>query len=495
MKKVAIVGAGPGGLAAGMLLASRGYAVTLFEKNDCVGGRSQAVLLDQYRFDLGPTSLMHLDSLHALFTTAGFVLEDFVEVHPIDPLYSLVFEDKTFRPSRHRDLMHEELKRLFPTEIEHYERFMHDEAKRFNHIKPLMHNPFQNWLNYFRPNVLKALYHASLFRSVYKKLKRYFKDETFIHAMGFQTKYLGMSAWKAPGLFTLFSYLEHALGLYHIKGGLNQINTAMANAIQSMGGIIHLNSNVVKLCTEKKTVVGLELDDGSKHESDYVIANADFAYFTHHLLDDRRKLRNKKKKLAKMHFSISTYMIYLGLDTCYDLPPHTVVFANDYVRSVKTMTEKNTLDTDITIYVHNPSIIDKTLAPKGHSALYIMVPVPNNDSCINWESYKITFKSTVLRRLQEKLPLTNIEQHIVQEKIITPLDWERDYHVYKGAVFNLTHSFNQLLYFRPHHTYRSLKNLYVVGGGTHPGSGLPNIYQSARITADLIVKHHFRKKT
>ena len=495
MKKISIIGAGPGGLAAGMLLASRGYTVTLFEKNNCVGGRSQAVRLNRYRFDLGPTALMHLDNLQALFTNAGLVLEDFLELISIDPLYHLIFKDKIFRPSRHRDLMHAEMERLFPAEINNYERFMHDEPNRFNHIASVMQNPFQSWINYFNPKVLKTLYHASPFRSVYKKLKGYFKDETLIHALSFQSKSIGLSAWKAPSLFTMLSYLEHTFGLYYVKGGLSNINEAMASAIKTLGGTVHLNSPVAKLVTEKKTVVGLVLEDGTMHKSDYVIANADFAYFTQHLLDERRTLRKAKKKLTKMRFSMSTYMMYLGLDTCYELPPHTVVFANDYARSVKTMTEKNTLDTDITVYVHNPSIIDKTLAPAGHSALYIMVPVPNNDSRINWESYKVTFKATILKRLQEKLPLANIEAHIVEEKIITPIDWERDHHVYKGAVFNLAHTFNQLLYFRPHNTYRPLKNLYIVGGGTHPGSGLPNIYQSARITSDLIIKQHSVKKT
>lgn len=486
MIKVSIIGAGPGGLAVGLLLAARGHEVDIFEKDDRVGGRSQAVTLGRYHFDLGPTFLMQVDVLRAVFAAADLALEDYVKLIPVEPLYDLIFKDNVFRPSRYRDKTHTELERLFPGELDHYERFMRDEATRYNKIAPLMQRPFEHWYDYFKPDALKALPHIVPFRSVHGKLKRYFEDANLIHAMSFQSKYLGMSAWKAPGFFTMLSYLEHAYGLYHVQGGLNKINDALADAIRALGGRIHLNTPVAQLLTQKRTVTGLQLENGETYPADCVVANADFAYFAHNLLDETLKIPHAPRKLHTMRYAISTYMMYLGLDKRYDLPHHTFVFADNYAQSVKTMTEKNTLDTDITVYVHNPSLIDNTLAPPGHSALYILVPVPNNDSQINWESYKITFKATILKRIEEKLGIYDIEQHIIEEKIMTPLDWEKNHHVYKGAVFNLSHTFSQLFYFRPHNAYRSLKHLFLVGGGTHPGSGLASIYQSAIITANLI---------
>jgi len=186
-----------------------------------------------------------------------------------------------------------------------------------------------------------------------------------------------------------------------------------------------------------------------------------------------------------MKYSVSAFMMYLGLDTIFDFDHHSVFFSKSYEGYLKRLMSESSDVSDMSFYMHNPSKIDKTLAPKGHSSLYILVPVPNLDANIDWKTEQETLKKQVYATILEKTGV-DITKHIQMEQILTPQEWQDDFHVYKGAVFNLTHGFNQMLHKRPQNKFKQLKHLYLVGGGTHPGSGLPTIYQSAIITSQYL---------
>jgi phytoene desaturase len=196
------------------------------------------------------------------------------------------------------------------------------------------------------------------------------------------------------------------------------------------------------------------------------------------------------EKLEKKKYSCSTFMMYLGLDKKYDLSHHTIVFSKDYKKNVEEITNTRMLSADPSIYIQNASVTDPTLAPEGKSALYILAPVPNNFSEIGWEQEQETFRELVLDIIEEKTEFKDLRSHIVEEKLLTPIGWEKDYSVYKGATFNLGHQLSQMMIFRPHNKFEELENCWLVGGGTHPGSGLPTILESARITTNGIFEQH-----
>ena len=182
-------------------------------------------------------------------------------------------------------------------------------------------------------------------------------------------------------------------------------------------------------------------------------------------------------------------MLYLGVDRQYEaLPHHSILFARDYKRNVDDISERLVLSEDPSVYVQNASVTDPTLAPEGHSTIYLLVPVANNRSHIDWEREQDRYRDLAIRLAEERGGFTDLSKHIVVERRITPQQFERDVHVYRGAVFNLAHSFDQMLLFRPHNAFEEVDRLYLVGGGTHPGSGLPTIYESGRISAGLILK-------
>jgi phytoene desaturase len=255
----------------------------------------------------------------------------------------------------------------------------------------------------------------------------------------------------------------------------------------SMGVKIKLNHTVSKFNVEKNVIRSIKVNQKTLN-FDTVVMNGDFAN-TIPLLDNiHRPKRYQDKRLNQLQYSCSTFNLYLGLDKVFPIAHHTIVFSMDYRQYVQTLTKQLTLSSDPSLYIHNPSPLDSSYAPKGQSALYILVPVPNLKANLDWATLKSQYIEDTIDRLQKVPGLKNIRQHIVEQHALSPLDWQDQYHVHLGANFNLSHRFSQLLYLRPHNQFQGLKNLYLVGGGTHPGSGLPTIYQSAIIASDLINK-------
>lgn len=487
--KVIIIGAGPGGLTAGMLLAHNGYDVQIFEKNGYVGGRNGRIELGEFKFDIGPTFLMLPKVLEDIFRYSGRNIADYLDLKEIEPLYRLRFHGKMdFYPSRDSKFMKEQINRLFPRDVDRYEHYLKNEKVKFERVFNCLKIPYDRLIHLLRPTFLKAIPKLDLGKSLYGKLAEYFKHEEMRIAMTFQSKYLGMSPWNCPAAFTIISYIEHSGGILHPIGGLNRISEAMARVIEEEGGKIHLAAPVIEVIVENGKAKGVLLKNGEKIMADYVIINADFAHAMTHIVKEVNRNKYTNKDLYKRDYSCSTFMLYLGLDKEYDIPHHNIIFADDYRKNVMEIAESKVISNDPSFYLHNASITDPTLAPKGKSALYVLVPVPNNSSGIDWDAHKESFRRLVLDKIKEKTELKDIEEHIEAEKVITPLDWEREYGVYKGATFNLSHKLSQMLYFRPHNKFQEFDNCYIVGGGTHPGSGLPTIYESGRISANLILQ-------
>jgi phytoene desaturase len=486
-QKIAIIGGGPGGLAVSLLLAHQGFDITLYEANDRVGGRSSLIEMDGYRFDAGPTFFIYRYILDKVFARIGKKLDDYVTLTPINPLYDLIFPQKTFRPSHDHHQMMKEIHRVFPGEEKGYQLYLKKELKRFKKITPILELPFHSPLQFLNPKVLSAFFQLDLGHSLYQRLKSYFHSDELVYSMAFQAKYLGMSPWQCPSLFSILSFMEHEYGIFHIQGGLFHLNETMAALATSMGVKIHLNSPVTQLTSTHGKIRKIKVN--SKWISyDRVVLNADFSkalsLFQDKDLPKQYRLRNRHR----LQHSCSTFNLYLGLDKLYPIAHHSIVFSQNYKAYVATLSDSLTLSKDPSFYVHNPSVIDTSLAPPNHASLYILLPVPHLKANIDWHIETPRMTEWIISQLEKKLGLKDIRNHIVKRHVISPQQWQDDYHVHLGANFNLSHSFKQLLYFRPHNKFQKFQNLYLVGGGTHPGSGLPTIYQSALIAADLIAR-------
>ncbi|MCQ8104246.1 phytoene desaturase family protein [Methylomonas sp. SURF-2] len=489
-KHIIIVGAGPGGLCAGMLLSQRGFKVSIYDKNSEVGGRNRAIRMNGFTFDTGPTFLLMKGVLDEMFALCERRSEDYLQFLPLNPMYRLVYDDRELNVFSDRDNMRAELLRVFDEGADGYGRFIENERNRFNALYPCITRDYSSLASFFSWDLLKALPWLAFPKSVFNNLGQYFNQEKMRLAFCFQSKYLGMSPWDCPALFTMLPYLEHDYGIYHVAGGLNRIAQAMAAVILENGGEIHTDSPVQSLLIENGATKGVKLQTGATVRGDEVIVNADFAHAMTRLVAPGELRKYGHEAMEKREYSCSTFMLYLGLDKQYDLPHHTIVFAKDYTSNIRNIFRNKTLTEDFSFYVQNASVSDASLAPAGKSALYVLVPMPNNDSGLDWPAHCQNVREQVLDTLGARLGLSDIRAHIECEKIITPQNWETDEHVYKGATFSLSHKFSQMLYWRPHNRFEELDNCYLVGGGTHPGSGLPTIYESARISSNLISRKH-----
>jgi len=487
---IVVVGAGPGGLTAAAILAHRGFKVTVLEKENQVGGRNSELRLGDYRFDVGPTFLMMKFLLDEVFEATGRKSSDYLSFVRLDPMYELDFGEFSMFPTSDREAMKKEIGRVFPDQVEGFERFMRQERIRFLRMYPCLQKDYSSLKQYFSPVMMRALPHLSLTKSLYGVLSGYFKPEKLRLSFTFQSKYLGMSPWSCPGAFTIISYTEYAYGVYHVMGGLNRICHALARVVEEEGGEIQLGRPVTRLIAEGGALKGVEVEGGERILADEVVINADFGHAMTRLVEPGTLKKYSGENLRKRKFSCSTFMLYLGLDRAYDLPHHKIVFASDYRKNLDDITVKKVLSEDISFYVRNATVTDPEIAPEGHSAIYVLVPVPNNKSSIDWKEQEGPFRERVLDALAARTPMKDIREHIKEEAVISPRHWEEKGSIYLGATFNLAHTLSQLLYLRPRNKFEELRNCYLVGGGTHPGSGLPTIFESGRISANLISKSH-----
>lgn len=490
-KHVIVIGAGPGGLTSAMILAKRGFDVTVFEKDDQVGGRNKEIRLGEYSFDTGPTFLMLKNVLDEVFMEAGADGEKLLNYQKIEPMYRLVYDEKdSINPSSDHEFMKSEIKRLFPGQEKGMEEYLKREKTRFEKMFACLQKPYGSITDYFSKQFINAIPHFSLGKSLMDVLTKYFGEEKLALAFTFQAKYLGMSPWECPGAFALISYIEHAYGIYHVEGGLCKISHAMADIAVKNGAKLHLSTPVKKVITENGKAVGVELENGEKTMADEVIINADFGYAMTHLFDEGVLKKYTPQKVRSMKYSCSIFMLYLGVDKVYDMPHHAIYFADDYRTNVDDIFKNLKLSDDMSFYVRNTEGVDKTNAPQGHSALYILVPVANLEADVDWEKEKERYTELVIDTVMKKTVMKDLKDHIKAQKVITPLDWQNDYNVYNGATFNLAHNLGQMLYSRPHNKFEDVENVYLTGGGTHPGSGLPTIYESGRISANMICKKY-----
>ena len=485
--EIIIIGAGPGGLAAALLLAQAGVPVRIFDRLPRVGGRCSALEAGGFRFDLGPTFFLYPLVLQRIFGLIGRNLHQEIEMVKLDPQYRLVFGqggELLCRSDVHR--MAEEIHKLSEFDAPALERFLADNRNKMARFRPCLESPFPGLRSLFRWELIKLLPLLRPWRSLDRELAHYFTDPRVRLAFSFQSKYLGMSPFQCPSLFSILSFLEYEYGVFHPMGGCSAVSEKMAEVASDMGVTISLNEDVEQILFEGRKAIGIKTSRG-EYRCDALVINADFARAMTRLVPDKVRRRWTDRKINNKKFSCSTFMVYLGIDGIYDnLDHHTIYMAKDYTANLADIETNHRLSEDPSFYVQNASVTDPTLAPRNCSTLYILAPVTHKHPQVDWSCSRKPFRDRLLKNL-EKIGISNLEKRIRYEKIVTPADWENHYEVFRGATFNLAHNLKQMLHRRPQNRFEDLESVYLVGGGTHPGSGLPVIYESARITSRLLL--------
>ena len=497
-KRAVVVGAGPGGLANAMLLAKMGLDVTVLERRDRVGGRTSAITPDvslrdgrteRFTFDTGPTFFLYPRVLSEIFAHCGYDLMAECPMTRLDPQYRLQFgQGGLLDCTPNLAEMEHQIERLSPRDVGAFSRYVKDNRRKLEAFRPILESPFSSIFDLARPDIMKAAPLVRMWKSLGDELQSYFTDPRLVIAFAFQSKYLGMSPFRCPSLFSILSFLEYEHGVWHPTGGCTQVMTRMAEICREMGVRVLTDHEVEDVELSGRRVVAYRTGHGV-FPADVSVINADFAHFMSERVPEASRRRWTDTKLEKSKYSCSTYMLYLAVEGTYDVPHHTIYISGDYNRNLREIEDEQVLTwSDPSVYVQNPAGTDPTLAPEGHSGLYVLVPTPNCQSETDWSAEAPKFRRLALQQLRKIGYPADLENRILWEKQITPNDWRDDYHVYRGATFNLAHGLDQMLHLRPHNRFEDLDGVYLVGGGTHPGSGLPVIFESARISAKLIAE-------
>jgi phytoene desaturase len=484
-RRIAVVGAGVGGLSAAARLAHAGHDVTVFEKNDVPGGRCGVLRDGGFSWDLGPTILLMRDVVEGVFRDCGKNPADYLELVRCDPNYRIHFDDGTsvlFGPNLAE--MRDQLEQVEPGAFEQYLSFLQKSRHHFDaSVDKLVTRPLDGPAAYLNPSLMKTVLSVRALRKLHPWLGGFFGDERLKRSLGFQTMYLGISPYDAPATFSLLPYTELAMGIWYPMGGLTKVPEALERLARECGAAFRYRTAVEEVVHEGRRATGVRV--GGRVESfDIVVVNADLPYAYEKLVPSLKRPYPKKPK-----FTSSAFMLYLGVDRTYDqLEHHNVVFGGKYRETFEQIFKQGTIPDEPSYYVNRPSKTDPSVAPAGRDALYVLVPVPHQNEAIDWAKAAPLLRERILDDMEQRLGLTDLRRHIVTEHQLTPDGWAEKFNLARGAAFGLSHVFSQVGALRPPTRDRTLNNLYFVGASTQPGTGIPLVMLSARIVSERIAR-------
>ncbi len=489
-KSAVIIGAGIGGIATAVYLAKNGYSVAVFEKNSAPGGRCGQLIRDGHRFDLGATMLIMPAVYREIFESLGIPLFENATIMPLDNLYKIYFDNNdVFAFSTDKEKMRMQHELIEPGSFARSRKYVTDGYEIFQvGMNKLIARNFYNLFEFANFRNLGMLIKLKTYISNYRYVKRFFGDTHLRMAYTFQNIYIGQSPFSSPALFSMVPAAELTEGSFFPEGGMYTIVEKLLSEALSSGVSFHFNKPVHRINVSGRIAEGILLEDGSEINADIVIANADLPYVYRQLLPDRAK----SLMLDRMKYSCSALCFHWGLDKVYPQLGHHSVFLSDGFREgLESIFKDKSISNNPSFYVHAPVRTDPTAAPDNQDTLSIVVGAGHIDKNKNqdWESLKKRTRSAVISRLK-KLGLDDIEEHIKFEICYTPESWESACNISRGSVFgSLAHNLLQMGYFRPHNQHDRYRNLYFVGGSTHPGNGIPNVLLSAKLTSERILRN------
>ncbi|GAF66615.1 phytoene desaturase family protein [Alkalihalobacillus trypoxylicola] len=495
IKKVVVIGAGVAGLASAIRLQVAGYQVVIYEKNSTPGGKMNRIELGDYLFDLGPSLVMMPELYQEVFKLAGRNPDDYIPMEKLDPMYSVYFGehvDDQYEVSS--DLIHltKMLEEINDQDAEGFLTYLQKIYKRFNVAKNhFLQRPFRNAFDFYNPYMLWQGLKLKTLGSADAFIGKHVKDERIKQMLSFQTLYIGISPYSGPSLYSIIPMIELMYGVWFIKGGMYTMATAMEKLFKELGGEIHYHSDVEKILIEDRRAVGIALKD-EEVKADFVMCNADFPYAMKNLVqDEKAKGKYTNKKIDKMKYSCSCFLMYLGMDKKYDEldTVHNFFFSEGLKENIDGIFNGEKLNNP-SFYMYIASKMDPTLAPEGKDGLYILVPVSDlSTSKYEWNEETIFYyRNQVFSKLKKMKGFENIEQEIVSETYMTPVDFKEKLNAYNGACFGLRPTLTQSNHMRPQSKAKNCENLYFTGSSTHPGAGVPIVLLSAKIaTGELML--------
>jgi phytoene desaturase len=476
-----IVGSGFGGLAAAVRLGARGWDVTVLERRDQPGGRAYVYRQDGFTFDGGPTVITAPQLFEELWALCGRKLSDDVQLDPISPFYRIRFHDgDVFDYTGDADHMRREIARFNPRDVAGYERLLEMSRKIFEvGFEQLAHAPFSSWTDMAK--IVPSMVRLRSYKTVWGLVASYIEDDRLRQVLSFHPLLVGGNPFETTSIYTLICHLERKWGVWFPRGGTGALVRGLVGLIESHGNRVRCNTEVSRIDVENGRATGVTLADGTRIAADVVISNADSGWTYRHLLPAEVRKRWTDDRVESARYSMSLFVWYFGTKRRYeDVAHHTILLGPRYRELLDDIFRHKRLAEDFSLYLHRPTATDRSLAPEGHDAFYVLSPVPHLDSGVDWNTTAETYRRKIEAFLGSTV-LPGLGREVVSSRMLTPVGFRDDLLSLKGAAFGMEPVLLQSAYFRPHNESEDIQNLYLVGAGTHPGAGVPGVLSSAKV--------------
>jgi phytoene desaturase len=486
-KKIVVIGSGFGGIAAALRMRAKGYQVTLLEKHPDLGGRARVFKKDGFTYDGGPTVITAPYLFEELFLLFGKKISNYVKIVPLNLWYRFVFEDKTtFDYSGNETNMEKEIKKFSKTDVSGYKKLVNFTQKIFDKgFTELSTKPFNDIK--FMLKQIPALLKLKSYQSVYRLVSNYISNEKLKRVFSMHPLLVGGNPFTTTSIYTLILYLEKKWGIHYSMGGTGSVVNALEKLMNEEGIEIIKNAEVTEMLSSENKIEGVQINNKENIYGNYVICNSDPPNVYKNLIKSKKKygfLFNQKVK--RMNYSMGLFVYYFGSKKKFEeVAHHTIYFGKSYENHLNKIFDKKILSDDISYYLHRPTATDPSMAPKDQDAFYVLVPVPNNLSGINWTKEGERFKELVLTKMDQTV-LPGIKESVVSDFYLTPDYFEKELSTLHGSGFSIQPKFTQSAYFRFHNKSELFDNLYFVGAGTHPGAGMPGVLSSAKVLDELL---------
>ena len=482
-----VIGSGFGGIAAALRLRAKGHKVTLIEKHPDLGGRARVFKKNGFTFDGGPTVITAPYLINELFDLFKKDPKDYIKLTPLKIWYQFIFEDKTkFNYSGNESEMKDQIEKINIKDAKGYERLVSFTKKIFDKgFTELADVPFDK--PFVMMQQLPALLKLKSYKSVYSLVSSYIQSEKLRRMLSMHPLLVGGNPFSTTSIYGLILYLEKKWGIHYSMGGTGNIIKGYEKLMNEVGIKILKESEVTKITSKNNKISGVQINNQIDMDADNVICNADPPAVYEKLLSQNNNnsfLFNWKKN--RMEYSMGLFVYYFGTKKIYEnVEHHTIKFGNKYKVHLDDIFDKKKLNEDISYYLHRPTATDKSMAPEGNDCFYVLVPVPNNQSKIDWDIEGEKMKKLVIEKMEKDL-MPNLKENIVEDFYLTPDYFEKDLNTKFGSGFSIQPKFTQSAYFRFHNKSEVYDGLYFVGAGTHPGAGVPGVLSSAKVLDKII---------
>lgn len=488
MKRALVIGGGFGGMAAAIRLKAKNYDVTLVDRSAMLGGRGQVFLRNGYKHDAGPTVITAPFLLEELFALFNEKLSDHLTLVALKPWYRFYFNDKTtFDYGGTLEETLSEIAKISPNDVSGYRQLLKHSQKIFDvAFVQLSSVPFNHFFKMI--SLIPKLVLLKSYETVWQMVCRFLKHEKLRQAFSIQPLLVGGNPFSTTSIYGLIHYLERAYGVFFAMGGTGAIVNALSDLMKRQQINILLNTTVTKIIIENNHAKRVVFADSTTQDFDLIVSNADPTYLYQNMVDHEQTAISTKLKLKVAHYSMGLFVVYFGATKKYeDVAHHTIWLGKTYKTLLHNIFDKKVLSDDFSLYLHRPTATDSSFAPDGCDSFYVLCPVPNLQASIDWKTEGDQLKNRIIEALDQTI-LPDLKKHIVEDFFMSPVDFKENYLSTHGAGFSIAPLFRQSAWFRFHNKSEKIKNLYIVGAGTHPGAGLPGVLCSAKVVDSMITK-------